>query len=703
MEARREAEAPSAAPLEGPKGLIRESDSGVESWLPIHGSAVLVGRRADCDLLLSEPRVRALHCLLIPQADGLLVRSLHGDGVWVNGSRVATAWLRDGDRLEIGSAEFRIRWPAETPSVDSAGEAMRIQVAAVAAQQVALFDRELRLRDEEAALNAQREQIASHLEDRRRQLLELQDQITAAREQLRRERAEHEDRAAEQGRQLELARDETARLSARSRAQRRRLAQLHHRLHERHRRERQMLGDERRQVDADRAAWQTERARIVGELELDKRRLRAGFERLDAERTKFVARQAADRADLQQRQRDLARRDKAVRAAEKHLSAERDRLAKEFQDRRHEIERLETRIGHARQRLMEAQAEPAAAPAGPVSPPVVPATSTDSSRIRALAEIALDLADQRLWLGEQTARLLAARECWIAERDAAAAELQSITEALREREMELQNRAAALSQAEHRSQADAEALVQLRLRLEADHTQRLAELEAERRELADRSAALTIHEQAMARRETELNAVLRQWGRRRRETLRRLTEAIDACRVERDEWAAARDSWLREWRRTLAERRDLAARALALEQTQAQWLETREDAAVAARRIERLQRRWVVQFAADVRELERMSESLEADSGRLDERAEATARDRLALIEQSAAIDERAAELDAERLRLAADRERLAADAEAAHVTRDAAQSQLHILRNEVEGLARLFIEPPTRPLDRAA
>lgn len=153
----------------------------------------------------------------------------------------------------------------------------------------------------------------------------------------------------------------------------------------------------------------------------------------------------------------------------------------------------------------------------------------------------------------------------------------------------------------------------------------------------------------------------------------------------------------------MAERRDLAARALALEQAQAHGLEARADAAVAARRIERLQRRWVVQFAADVRELERLRESLEADAARLDERAEAMTRDRLAMMDQIAAVDERAAEMDAERLRLAADRERLAADAEAAQLGRDAAQSQLHILRDEVEGLARLFIEPPPRPLDRAA
>ena len=41
----------------------------------------------------------------------------------------------------------------------------------------------------------------------------------------------------------------------------------------------------------------------------------------------------------------------------------------------------------------------------------------------------------------------------------------------------------------------------------------------------------------------------------------------------RDEWAAARDAWLHEYEQVVAERRDLAKRMLALEQSREEWLD----------------------------------------------------------------------------------------------------------------------------------
>src|SRR5205823_2775474 len=102
-------------------------------------------RAAGCDIRAEAQTVRPLHCLLAPGPDGVALRALHADGVKVNDRPATTAVLRDGDTLDVGPCQFRVRWPSpQTP--DPALEPLRIQVAAVAAQQAALTEQELRLR-----------------------------------------------------------------------------------------------------------------------------------------------------------------------------------------------------------------------------------------------------------------------------------------------------------------------------------------------------------------------------------------------------------------------------------------------------------------------------------------------------------------------------------------------------------------------------
>ena len=63
-------------------------------------------------------------------------------------------------------------------------DALRIQAAAVAAQQAALTEEELRLQQRRLALEKQEAQLAAHLDDRRRRLLELQNKIHTDRAEL---------------------------------------------------------------------------------------------------------------------------------------------------------------------------------------------------------------------------------------------------------------------------------------------------------------------------------------------------------------------------------------------------------------------------------------------------------------------------------------------------------------------------------------
>ena len=67
-------------------------------------------------------------------------------------------------------------------------DALRIQAAAVAAQQAALTEEEFRLQQRRSALEKQEAQLAAHLDDRRRRLLELQDEIKTERAAIEQER-----------------------------------------------------------------------------------------------------------------------------------------------------------------------------------------------------------------------------------------------------------------------------------------------------------------------------------------------------------------------------------------------------------------------------------------------------------------------------------------------------------------------------------
>src|SRR5437870_2734561 len=130
----------------------------------------------------------------------------------------------------------------------------------------------------------------------------------------------------------------------------------------------------------DRARFAAERERLIenfarqtGRIELDKRRLKDAWARLIAERKEWHERRAAERADLNRRLRDLARRDKVVRTVEGKVEAERADHERQVTERRHEIEHLETRIGHARQRLLDAQSELIVS-RPPDAPAIVPVT-----------------------------------------------------------------------------------------------------------------------------------------------------------------------------------------------------------------------------------------------------------------------------------------------------------------------------------------
>lgn len=72
-----------------------------------------VGRTPDNDVVVGDPSVSRHHCTISATEDGFLLTDLHAtNGTKVNGQLVSHWRLSDGDRLQVGDAEFRFAWPA---------------------------------------------------------------------------------------------------------------------------------------------------------------------------------------------------------------------------------------------------------------------------------------------------------------------------------------------------------------------------------------------------------------------------------------------------------------------------------------------------------------------------------------------------------------------------------------------------------------
>ena len=79
--------------------------------IPLLKPCVLIGRRSQCDIVLSFPNVSAQHCQLELTNGFWFVRDLNSrNGIKVNGERCDTHWLQPGDEVSIAKHAFEIQY-----------------------------------------------------------------------------------------------------------------------------------------------------------------------------------------------------------------------------------------------------------------------------------------------------------------------------------------------------------------------------------------------------------------------------------------------------------------------------------------------------------------------------------------------------------------------------------------------------------------
>jgi len=96
---------PPAAPQ--PARLLQRRGQGVHSAHAIEGQRWVVGRSPSADLQVRDRAVSRRHAEIVWEDGAYLLRDLGShNGTFVNGQRVASSVLREGDRIRIGSTEL---------------------------------------------------------------------------------------------------------------------------------------------------------------------------------------------------------------------------------------------------------------------------------------------------------------------------------------------------------------------------------------------------------------------------------------------------------------------------------------------------------------------------------------------------------------------------------------------------------------------
>jgi pSer/pThr/pTyr-binding forkhead associated (FHA) protein len=718
---------------------------------PLTSPVMLIGRADFCDVRLNVDSVSPVHCVLSAAAGAFHLRDL-GGGTLVNDKPFTEGPLETGDLLAIGPFQFcfevsvpeGVAVPPKPAELEAERDALRIQAAAVVAQQAALAEQETQLRQGRAALERQKEQLATYLENRRKGLMEMQEQMRQDRAAFKTECEAGRQEMEQARQQIAQTQEESTKTQQQVDRERRRLIELRKRLKRRWHRHwdgekaavaareqevvaaREKLHQEAEALRGERAALLQAQLRFNGEVELGRRRLREEWQQLGLAQQQWEATLNLEQTRRIAEQRELDRRAAAVQKAERALADRQRKMEQRMVELTAETQGLEVRVRNQRLRLAEVLASrerprPEAGarveanllalrqgdvPTPPVADPTGSAVRVMPRRSRRFdvpavwVRLAGMLADQRRHLLEQWQYLLEVEAAWEAEHalvlpavEAAGRQLREREEGLERREqaLRLQEQAIAAGQADLRQRV--QALSQVRCALEgwqAQLTAREAAWEAER---ASVLAEVQAREEAAA-------AAVRRLEEVHERRIRRRGEEIEALRTARERLEQLRQDYASLWqecqerRAHLAqEQRALAGQALALEDLRQELLPRTADPAAVNRRLERLKQRHAARLEIEERSLTEDRQALGAEMRRLDERNREVHKHEDDLM---ARHDEWARQVAAwEEQRLAA------ADAEAyrrqeverLQAQRVHDQRQLTQLREELERIARLLLD----------
>lgn len=730
------------AATSGPGELILQNGRQAGVRRALSAPTTFLGRHNGCDIRLNVDGVAPIHCVFVAGPDGLQVRDLDSTlGTYVNGDRAEIAWLRHGDILNVGPFQFRLEVtqpsavtgaPIAEPS-EHTREALRIQAAAVAAQQIALDELEARLQQRSHDLEQQEEQLAAHLADKQRQV-QIWSQYTASeRETLHKEKLEHEKLLAKQAQELLQARQEVSNDQQKNVRERQRIDLVYQRLRKRWQRvsaaerekqqlqalklqaEAQTLQERQATLAAQEAAHAQDVLRFNAERELVSRQLRSEHDTLNEQQQAWRRRRSQEHAALKAKELALAETQVSLQKAGALLLQDKANCDQQQDALQKELHGLNNRIVHQRMRIQEQaeelarleaavrerrvqanEPEPIECEVEEVPDEPSPEAPAWQHRLAELDRLAGELADQRAQLIEQYARLAQIQHAWQQRRDQAAAELDALAQRLAAEED-------ALSQRDRQTILVEESLQQRQQEIDAARQ----DLQVWRAQWKSHEAMFThehqTHMSALRHKEALLQeqladlVTLRQrWNQRRQQEIEQQRMTRTLLEQQQRDTHQLRAELFEKGLQLESEKRIVAEKALALEEYRQEVFFRANDPA-SQRRVERLRRRWLTLNAAVIRaaKIEREAvqnelRALESQRAELQEQTDQRTAAEADLAEKQAVLEEREAVLKARQLHL--DHELKCLEL----------RSPEHRTREHVEILAQMMYEDDT-PIEKAA
>lgn len=688
----------------------------------------LIGRDAVCEFHLNVEGVDPLHCAIVHAPAGFLLRDLgSAAGTLLNGAAVQEAPLQHDDLIAVGPFEFRLHLPDDVEPVEpltavslqAERDALRIQAAAVAAQQAELAEEESQLEQRRKALQRQKEQLAAHLDERRQQLLDLREQARQDRAALKAEteaaRRQNEEVRAALSKEREAVQKELQQAGK----ERRRSIEFRKRLKKRWRkhwhahesalqRREQALQAERTRLEREADGLQRERVQMMqaqlrfnGEVELGRRKLQDEWQQLGLAQQQWEACLNQEQAERTMRLRDLDRRAASLAAAERAVHEQRQ-LGEQCQLKlRKETEGLDTRIRNQRLKLLEQEQQRNALSVDPTIPPasvdatvLVPAMRRPDPEVpRVLARLAGDLSDQRRHLLEQWRHLLEVIDAWNPERGSVVAQFETAARELVQHEQRISAREQVLIAGEADLRRRQQALFEVRCSLEAWQARLTA-----RETFLDNERVMLLAD--VKAREEVAESQTQRLEEMRQRRVRRRSQEIEELRVARSQHEQMRRDYVLLWQECqerraelIHEHREMAAKALALEQFRQELLRRAADTPGADKRLERLRRRNLARIQAEERDLRRERAALLGETRRLDRRAARLGEQEETLVAQHEEWMRQVAEWEDQRTASADLDQHRQLELRHWQLIHEQDERQLTELREEVERIARLLLE----------
>lgn len=98
-------------------GTLRLENEGRE--FPLNRNRMIIGRRPEVDIVLSDPAVSGRHTLIISILDDSFVENLSDtNGTFINGNRTDKTVLQEGDVITVGNSKLVYHADKNAPGID---------------------------------------------------------------------------------------------------------------------------------------------------------------------------------------------------------------------------------------------------------------------------------------------------------------------------------------------------------------------------------------------------------------------------------------------------------------------------------------------------------------------------------------------------------------------------------------------------------